>query len=167
MMAYAALQGIQAVSTYAIGNAEARRARRQQKKNNQQIMKQAAHAQAVNLENSNNALDASVREDLTIQQNELLAQASAEVQAAAMGTTGQSVQDVALSIRRNASRAQFNREEGLSLQIRQFQENSMSINTAAQNNLRNDVFNGPSLPALVLDATSNTLKKGQEEGKWK
>jgi hypothetical protein len=140
--------------------------KRLQEYNNLQVLVGARHAQEVNAENSRAALDASVERSLEIETNSRVSLASAEVMAAATGTTGHSVDAVMGDIRRNAAKAQMNRENALVTQMRQFQENADGIDANAASNMQHNVFNGPNGFASALQIGTSIYQTGVDEKVW-
>jgi hypothetical protein len=86
--------------------------------------------------------------------------------AAATGTTGHSVDAVMGDIRRNAAKAQMNRENALVTQMRQFQENADGIDDSAASTQQHNVFNDPNGFASALQIGTSIYQTGVDEKVW-
>jgi len=111
-----ALGGVKSIGSYLVASAEAKNKRRWQKYNNTMVMLQGAQNQNTLTDNENMARERSAEEAFLIRRSEYITKASAEVAAAATGTTGRSVNMILFDVGRNAAVADRDRARDLDLQ---------------------------------------------------
>lgn len=111
-----AIGGAQSVGSYIVQMAEAKNKRAWQKYNNAMVMLQRGQNQNTLTDNENMARERTQEEAFLIRRSEYITKASAEVAAAATGTTGRSVNMVMFDIGRNAAVADRDRQRDFQLQ---------------------------------------------------
>lgn len=112
-----ALAGVKSVGSFLVAGAEAKNRRRWQKYNNALISMQVGQQVSTLNTNQNIARERSAEEAFLIRRSEYITKASAEVAAAATGTTGRSVNMTLFDIGRNAAIADRDRVRDFELQV--------------------------------------------------
>lgn len=91
-----------------------------------------------------------IQEGVNIQANQIQAQGSAEVQAAAAGVSGGSVNDTMLTISREAAKAEYNRSELFKQKSLQYDYQRMNINMQAATQRDFSYIAKPSILGSIL-----------------
>jgi hypothetical protein len=133
-----ALSGAKSLGSFILSSAEAKNKRKWQKYNNAMLMLQSGQNNNVLTDNENMARERSAEEAFLIRRSEYITKASVEVEAAASGTVGRSVNMVLFDVGRNAAVADRDRQRDLDLQYLGFDnqrrqlamETKMSLDTS-------------------------------------
>jgi len=117
----------------------------------------AARAQNANTVNEVRTKDASIEADSLIQRTAMKDQARLEVEAAAAGVAGNSVEMVARDLKASAGRASYAQRRQTHQQLAEISSNRTSIAIAAITNEDVQVIPKPSVGSMLLGAGPNLL----------
>lgn len=127
-----AIGGVKSFGSFIVAAREAKNRRKWQAYNNAMVNIQAGQNQNALTINENMLRERSAEEAFLIRRSEYITKASAEVAAAATGTTGRSVQMVMFDIGRNAAVADRDRQRDLDLQLLQIDESRKQVQLQAK-----------------------------------
>lgn len=162
-----ALNGIQSVGSYILASREAKNKRAWQKYNNTMVSLQAGQNQNTLTDNENMARERSQEEAFLIRRSEYITKASAEVAAAATGTTGRSVNMVLFDVGRNAAIADRDRSRDLQLQYLGIDNSRRNVELQAKMSMDlTDIPNPNPFSAFLgfMDKSSGSLSEAFKGG---
>lgn len=156
---------IQGVGSYIVAKKQAADDKRWRDYNNAMTNLQNAQNQNTITTNENLAIERSAEQAYQIRKSEYITKASAEVQAAATGTTGNSVDMVLFDIGRNAADADAKRLMDLEAQVLGFNNQRVTSNMQTAASIDYRVTPTPSLTSSLLmtgaDLTNQWNKAGR------
>jgi hypothetical protein len=155
-----ALAGVQTVGSYILQSRDAKSKKKWQKYQNAMVRLQGAQNQNVLTDNENMARERSAEEAQLIRRSEYITKASVEVEAAATGTTGRSVNLALFDVGRNAAIADANRQRELDLTYLGIdnQRRQLALEVALSQDTTQIV--GPNPFASLLDFAGSVGKTG-------
>ncbi len=119
---------------------------------------QAAQSRNVLTENEIGARDASIRQDLDIQRQGIMAEGQARTSSAEAGVSGGSTSRVMQGLRNSVARAQYGRTERLEQQYNSFGQERRNVGVAQALNKDISVMPRPSATSTLLGIGTDLLK---------
>lgn len=141
---------VSSVVGYITASQDAKQQRKWQAYNNALVRLQNAQNQNAITTNEGMAVERASEAEYAIRKSEYITKGSAEVSAAATGTTGRSVDAVLFDIGRNAAKASADKARDLQYQQLGFQQQRESSNLQTEMNIDRATIPGPSAADAVL-----------------
>lgn len=151
-----ALSGAQSAGSYILSAAQAKNDKKWQKYKNSMLALQAGQQQSVLTDNENMARERSLEEAYLIRRSEYITKASVEVEAAATGTIGRSVNMVLFDVGRNAAVADRDRQRDLDLQYLGIDNQRKQVAMSAKMSMDNTNIPAPNPFSAALGFLGNT-----------
>lgn len=158
MYAQMGLSLVQSFASVGVAREQEKMAASVQRYNNTMSALAAAQSNNITTMNEIAAQDASVRDNVSIQQETLIAAGDAAVASGAAGVGGGAVESVMFGIRNSAARAQHARTTALTNQFMQFGQERVNTEIAKVTNKDVTVLPRTSAGTALLGAGANLLK---------
>lgn len=158
MYAQMGLSVVQSFASTAVARQQEKMAQAVQDYNNTMSALAAAQSNNTTTLNEISVQDASVRDDIAIQQEAMIAVGDAEVAAGAAGVGGGAIDSVMFGLRSSAAKAQYGRQQSLKNQFMQFGQERTNTELAKVTNKDVTILPRTSAGTALLGAGTSLLK---------